>query len=93
MLKGSRCTSPSRLPSGTASGNPHANLRSVPWALLPLIAPFNTTMSELIEMRTYWRHPLRLDNHKLVELLGEEPHTPLAEALPVTLKALGCIPA
>jgi nucleoside-diphosphate-sugar epimerase len=75
-----------------ASGN-GAKVRGLPWALLPLAAPFNTTLKELIEMRTYWRHPIRLDNRDLVELLGEEPHTPLNDALPITLKALGCIPA
>ncbi|MBC9032871.1 NAD(P)H-binding protein [Sphingomonas sp. JC676] len=75
-----------------ASGN-DAKVRGLPWALLPLAALFSTTLKELIEMRTYWRHPLRLDNRELVELLGEEPHTPLAEALPVTLEALGCTPA
>jgi nucleoside-diphosphate-sugar epimerase len=76
-----------------SAGTPKAKIRRMPWALLPLIAPFNETMRELMEMRVYWQHPLRLDNRTLVELLGEEPRTPLAEALPVTLKALGCIPA
>ncbi len=76
-----------------AAGAPQAKIRRMPWALLPLIAPFNPTLKELIEMRTYWRHPLRLDNRDLVELLGEEPHTSLEEALPVTLRALGCVPA
>lgn len=76
-----------------AAGAPDAKVRRMPWALLPLVAPFNKTMRELIEMRTYWQHPLRLDNHDLVELLGEEPHTPPAQALRETLRALGCIPA
>ncbi|MET0308143.1 MAG: NAD(P)H-binding protein [Sphingomonas sp.] len=75
------------------AGRPAAKVRRMPWALLPLIAPFNQTMRELIEMRTYWRHPVRLDNRTLVDLLGEEPRTPMAEALPATLKALGCLPA
>lgn len=66
----------------------HARL---PWALLPLAAPFNPTLRELIEMRPFWSHPLRLDNRELVVFLGEEPHTPLAESLRVTLKALGSL--
>lgn len=70
-----------------------ARVKRMPWALLPLAAPFNPTLKELIEMRTYWRHPLRLDNRTLVALLGEEPRTPLAEALSATLGALGCMPA
>ena len=72
-----------------AAGNPKAKLRRFPWALLPLIAPFNPTMREMIEMRAYWRHPLRLDNHALVAFLGEEPRTPVAEALRETLRAMG----
>lgn len=39
-------------------------------------------------MRVFWEHPLRLDNHALVAFLGEEPHTPLVEALRITLLAL-----
>lgn len=76
-----------------ASGNRAAKIRRMPWALLPLMAPFSTTMREMIEMRAYWRSPLRLDNRSLVALLGEEPHTPLGEALKTTLAALRCLPA
>lgn len=64
-------------------------VRGMPWWALPLIAPFNPTMREMIEMRPYWRHPLQLDNAALVELLGEEPHTPLAQSLRETFAALG----
>lgn len=63
----------------------------MPWALLPLIAPFNPTMRELIEMRPFWRHPMRLDNAALVGLLGEEPHTPIDAATRTTLEGLGCL--
>lgn len=71
-----------------AADNPNAKLRRLPWALLPLLAPFNPTMREMIEMRTYWDHPLKLDNRALVAFLGEEPHTPLVQALRTTLQAL-----
>jgi nucleoside-diphosphate-sugar epimerase len=71
-----------------AAGNPRAKVRRLPWALLPLLAPFNPTMREMIEMRIYWDHPLKLDNRALVSFLGEEPHTPLVEALRITLQAL-----
>ena len=57
-------------------------------SLPPSIAPFNATMREMIEMRTFWEHPLRLDNHALMAFLGEEPRTPLVEALRVTLRAM-----
>ena len=68
---------------------PNAKLRRLPWALLPLIAPFNQTIRETIEMRPFWQHPLRLDNRPLVEFLGSEPHTPLTDALRTTLSDLG----
>ncbi len=63
-------------------------VRGMPWWALPLIAPFNPTMREMIEMRPYWRHPVRLDNRELVALLGEEPHTPLAQSLAISFAAL-----
>jgi nucleoside-diphosphate-sugar epimerase len=44
-------------------------------------------------MRYLWRHPLRLDNRRLVAVLGAEPHTPLDEAVERTLEGLGCLPA
>jgi len=75
----------------SAIHRPDIKPRGMPWALLPLIAPFNQTMRELIEMRTYWQHPVRLDNSALVALLGEEPHTPLNTAMAETLDALGCL--
>jgi nucleoside-diphosphate-sugar epimerase len=63
----------------------------LPWALLPLIAPFNPTMRELIEMKPFWEHPVKLDNATLVAAIGPEPHTPLDRAMRATLTALGCI--
>ena len=74
-----------------AAGNPDPKVRSLPWRLLPLVAPFNPTMREMIEMEGFWRHPLRLDNSSLEAAIGTEPHTPLAEALRTTLEALGCV--
>ncbi|MCW0417347.1 hypothetical protein NB689_003101 [Xanthomonas sacchari] len=44
-------------------------------------------------MRPLWRHPLRMRNARLLELLGEEPHTPLDVAVEATLQGLGCLPA
>jgi len=76
----------------TASGNPRARRIPFPWAILPLIAPFNATMREMMEMRPFWRYPVALDNHALLEVLGEEPHTPLPAAMAAALAALGCAP-
>jgi nucleoside-diphosphate-sugar epimerase len=75
----------------SAVGRPDIKPRGMPWALLPLAAPFSQTMREMIEMRTYWQHPVRLDNKALVALLGEEPHTPMDTAMARTLDAIGCL--
>jgi hypothetical protein len=43
------------------------------------------------EMRYLWRKPHRLDNSELVEVLGEEPRTPIVEAVRRTLLDLKCL--
>ena len=77
---------------GRVIGRPDIPIRPVPWALLRLAAPFVGLARELLEMRYLWQVPLRLDNTKLVALLGEEPHRPLDTAIEETLAALGCLP-
>lgn len=72
---------------------PDAPITRMPWFALYLLAPFNETMREMLEMRYLWKKPLRLDNAKLVAFLGAEPHTPLDQALRVTLTGLGCLPS
>jgi len=68
-------------------------IAAFPWWLARLAAPFNTTLKELLEMRYLWRVPVRMDNTRLVELLGKEPHTPLDDAVAATLEGLGCLAA
>jgi len=63
------------------------------WWMLRLAAPFSETLRELIEMRYLWEQPLRLDNSRLIEVLGTEPHTALEVAVERTLAGLGCLPA
>ncbi|MCW3847141.1 NAD(P)H-binding protein [Sphingomonas sp. LB-2] len=75
---------------GEAAGRADPKVRRMPWRLLPLAAPFNETFRELIEIETFWRHPLRLDNASLEAEIGPEPRTPLVQALRVTLEAMGC---
>ena len=53
--------------------------------------PAGKVLREMREMRYLWQVPLRLDNRKLVALLGREPHTPLDQAIRTSLVALGCI--
>lgn len=74
-----------------AMGDPDIRVSPLPWSLLPLIAPFNETMRELIEMKGFWRTPVALDNARLVHFLGEEPHTPLNRAVRDSMAALGCL--
>ncbi len=66
--------------------------RRFPWWLMWVASPFVTMLRELREMRYLWQQPVRMDNTRLVEALGEEPHTPLDVAVHATLEALGCLP-
>jgi len=73
------------------TGNPNLPVRSFPWIVVHVAAPFNETFRELLEMRYLWEKPIGLDNAKLVKFLGEEPHTPLDAALRTTLIDMGCL--
>ena len=73
-------------------GNPAIPVRPLPWSVLPLAAPFNETMRELLEMRGFWTAPVQLDNARLTHFLGAEPHTPLDAAVRETLVGLECLP-
>jgi len=71
-----------------AAGHKRPNVRRLPWGLLPLAAPFNETLRELLEMKPFWQDPVRLDNRRLVAFLGEEPRTPLDIAVTATMRGL-----
>ncbi len=64
---------------------------SFPWWLLTVAAPCSELFREMREMRYLWQEPLRMDNTRLVEALGREPHNPLAAAVAATLEGLGCL--
>jgi nucleoside-diphosphate-sugar epimerase len=66
-------------------------VRPFPWLAVAAVAPFNETMRELLEMRYLWRDEVLLDNARLKAVLGDEPRTPLDEALRTTLTHLGCL--
>lgn len=68
------------------------NISVFPWWLMPLIAPFNETLREMMEMKYLWQQPIRMNNSKLLAQLGEEPTTPIDQAVENTLKGLGCLP-
>ncbi|HDR2753120.1 TPA: NAD-dependent epimerase/dehydratase family protein [Enterobacter asburiae] len=68
-----------------------AKVKSFPWWLISLMAPFNTTLHEMLEMRYLWEQTIAMDNSKLIAFLGYEPQTPLTEAVHSTLTGLGCL--
>ncbi len=57
-----------------------------------LAAPFGGFPREAVDILPVWRHPVRLDGIRLKELLGEEPRTPVVEAVRATLQGLGSAP-
>lgn len=65
--------------------------RGFPWWMMRLAAPFGGFPKEALEIEPVWKHPMRLDNRRLVELLGAEPHTPLDQAIAATLADIGCL--
>jgi len=67
------------------AGKPDLPERHFPWWLMQLLAPFGGFAREVMEVRPHWRYPARLENSRLVGLLGEEPHTPLDEAVETAL--------
>lgn len=75
-----------------AAGAPDAPIKKLPWAVVRIAGIFNETFRELLKMRYLWQTPHRLDNTKLLAVLGSEPHTPMEEALRVTLVGHGCLP-
>lgn len=75
---------------GRVVGHP-IKVRAFPWWLLKLGSPFVPIFRELGEMRYLWKVPVRMSNDKLRAFLGEEPSTPIDEAVRTTLVDLGCI--
>jgi nucleoside-diphosphate-sugar epimerase len=69
----------------------HVPRSAFPWWLMRLLAPFGGFPREAAEIEQYWRHPVRLDNTRLVQLLGVEPRTPILAAVGLTLQDLGCL--
>jgi nucleoside-diphosphate-sugar epimerase len=66
-------------------------LRAFPWWLLMLASPIVTTFREMREMRYLWREPVCMNNARLKAVLGDEPHTPLDQAVEATLDGIGCL--
>lgn len=69
-------------------GRPDTKVRPIPWPAVGLWGLVQEMPRELYKMRYLWRTSIRLDNAKLVAFLGDEPHTPIREAVCATLAAL-----
>ena len=67
-------------------------VKAFPWSLVTAASPFVPLFREMRELRYLWRTPIRTSNRRLVEALGQEPHTPLDSAVRATLAGLGCLP-
>lgn len=78
---------------GRAAGVADLRVKRFPWFAIGALRPGWPLARGLWEMRYLWREPLRLDNAKLVSLIGPEPHTPTKAMLRATLDGLGCLPA
>jgi nucleoside-diphosphate-sugar epimerase len=75
----------------TRRGGAQPKVSAMPWWLMTLAAPFVPTLREMQEMRYLWRTPLRMGNAKLQSVLGQEPHTPLDDAVEAALEGMGCL--
>jgi hypothetical protein len=56
-----------------------------------MASPFSEKMRELYATRPLWQTPVELDNARLVQFLGQEPHTPIDTAMEITLRGLGSL--
>lgn len=70
-------------------GNPRSY--GFPWWVMRAAGVFGGFPREAAEIAPYWRHPMRMDNSRLVQLLGPEQRTPLDEAVRASLIDMGCI--
>ena len=64
-------------------------LKRLPWLAIRIGAVFVPSWAALLEMRYLWDTPHALDNARLVQLIGPEPHTPLDKAVRQSLVDLG----
>lgn len=67
------------------SGQAHLPEWRFPWWLMRLAGVFGGFPREVAEVEPFWRHPVRLDNRRLVALLGREPATAMEDAIRASL--------
>ena len=73
------------------SGHADLPVRSLPWFLMKIAAPFASLPRELLEMRYLWQRPLLLDGTRLNAMLGDFERTPMLDALRISLTEMGCL--
>lgn len=56
--------------------------------MMHVLTPFGGFLREASALAPYWRHSVRPDNQGLTDLLGEEPRTPLDDAMVATLQSM-----
>jgi nucleoside-diphosphate-sugar epimerase len=71
-----------------AIGAPDVPVRKLPWWIISIASRFFADLRELTELKDLWDRPVRLDNSRLLTILGGEPRTPLREAVRETLAFL-----
>ncbi len=70
-----------------ASGRPNLPERRFPWAMMRGLALFGGFPREVMEVRPFWAHAMRLDGSRLTELLGDVPCTSLDAAVSAALRS------
>lgn len=68
-----------------AAGRADLPIKRFPWSIVWLGAPFSGFLREALEMTWLWKTSLTLDNGRLRSLIGDEPHTPLDDAVGASL--------
>ncbi len=66
-------------------------LKTMSWTLLRALGLFMPTLAAICEMRYLWRVPHGLANRRMAALVGPEVHTPLEQALRISLDELGMV--
>lgn len=66
--------------------------KRMPWFAIRVGALFVPSWAALLEMRYLWDTPNELDNTRLLQLIGQEPRTPLDRAVRQSLADLGFLP-
>jgi nucleoside-diphosphate-sugar epimerase len=74
-----------------AAGRARVATRRFPWWMLPVLAPVSALFREMREMRYLWQQPIRMDNARLREAIGDEPHTPWDVAVKTTPLSMRCL--